>query len=449
MPSPGTTTAISAPTGLAPALERYFRLSVNHSTLRQELLAGLTTFMTMAYIVVVNPQILSQAGMPAEGVVFATCISAAIATLVMGLYANYPIALAPGMSLNAYFTYSVCLGMHIPWRTALGVIFFSGTLFILITLTRIREQIVNGIPDCLKHSTAAGIGVFIAFVGMRNAKLVVASQATFLSLGNFSDRELQAACFGVLLTLVLIVRRVNGSILLGILGTTLFGIVRGIMHRPAQYLSIPHPSGTFLQLDLRGAMHLGLWEIIFAFLFVDLFDNIGTLMGVCAQAGFVKGGRIPRVGRVLLADGVGTVVGSLTGTSTVTSYIESAAGVAAGARTGLSNLVVAALFLVALFFAPLAAAIPAFATAPALILVGGLMMRSIADIEWADLSEAFPAFLTIVAMPLTFSIATGLSFGVITYTVVKVAAGKHRQVSIVLWILTILFVVRDVYLAIG
>src|SRR5215813_1028341 len=222
MPSPGTTTAISAPTGLAPALERYFRLSENHSTLRQELLAGLTTFMTMAYIVVVNPQILSQAGMPAEGVVFATCISAAIATLVMGLYANYPIALAPGMSLNAYFTYSVCLGMHIPWRTALGVIFFSGTLFILITLTRIREQIVNGIPDCLKHSTAAGIGVFIAFVGMRNAKLVVASQATFLSLGNFSDRELQVACFGVLLTLVLIVRRVNGSILLGILGTTLF-----------------------------------------------------------------------------------------------------------------------------------------------------------------------------------------------------------------------------------
>jgi AGZA family xanthine/uracil permease-like MFS transporter len=401
----------------------------------------------MAYIVVVNPQILSQAGMPAEGVVFATCVSAAIATLVMGMYANYPIALAPGMSLNAYFTYSVCLGMHVPWRTALGVIFFSGALFIVITVTRVREQIVNGIPDCLKHSTAAGIGVFIAFVGMRNAKLVVANPATFIGLGNFSDRELQAACFGILLTLALMVRKINGSILLGIFGTAVFGLFRGIAHKPAHFVSLPHPSSTFLQLDLRGAVHLGLWEIIFAFLFVDLFDNIGTLMGVCAQAGFVKDGKIPRVGRVLLADGIGTVVGALTGTSTVTSYIESAAGVAAGARTGLSNLVVAGLFLLALFFSPLAAAIPAFATAPALILVGALMMQSVSEINWHDFTEGFPAFVTVVAMPLTFSIATGLSFGVISYTVVKVAAGKARDVSIVLWVLTILFIIRDIYLA--
>ena len=440
-------TALARPSGSA--VERYFRVSENHTTLRQELLAGLTTFMTMAYIVVVNPQILSQAGMPADGVVFATCISAAIATLVMGVYANYPIALAPGMSLNAYFTYSVCLGMHVPWRTALGVIFFSGLLFIVITVTRVREQIVNGIPDCLKHSTAAGIGVFIAFVGMRNAKLVVANPATFVGLGNFSDRELQAACFGILLTLVLMVRKVKGSILLGIFGTVVFGIFRGIAHMPTHFMSLPHPAGTFLQLDLRGAIHLGLWEIIFAFLFVDLFDNIGTLMGVCAQAGFVKDGKIPRVGRVLMADGVGTVVGALTGTSTVTSYIESAAGVAAGARTGLSNLVVAGLFVLALFFSPLAAAIPAFATAPALILVGGLMMQSVAEINWPDFSEAFPAFVTVVAMPLTFSIATGLSFGVISYTVVKVAAGKTREVSVVLWVLTVLFIVRDVYLAVG
>lgn len=353
------------------------------------------------------------------------------------------------MSLNAYFTYSVCLGMHVPWRTALGVIFFSGTLFIVITVTRVREQIVNGIPDCLKHSTAAGIGVFIAFVGMRNAKLVVANPATYIALGNFSDRELQAACFGLLLTLILMVRKINGTILLGILGTAVFGIVRGIAPMPAHFVSLPHPSSTFLQLDLRGAVHLGLWEIIFAFLFVDLFDNIGTLMGVCAQAGFVKNGKIPRVGRVLLADGIGTVVGALTGTSTVTSYIESAAGVAAGARTGLSNLVVAGLFVLALFFSPLAAAVPAFATAPALILVGGLMMQSVAEINWPDFSEAFPAFVTVVAMPLTFSIATGLSFGVITYTVVKLAAGKVRDVSVVLWILTALFIARDVYLAAG
>ena len=432
-----------------PVLECLFKLSENQTTVRQELIGGLTTFMTMAYIIVVNPQILSQAGMPADGVVFATCISAAAATLVMGLYANYPIALAPGMSLNAYFTYSVCIGMGVPWRTALGVIFFSGVLFILITVTRVREQIVNGIPDCLKHSTAAGIGMFIGFVGMRNAKLVVANPATFLSVGNFSDREVQAACFGILLTVILMVRKVNGGILLGILGTTLFGILRGIAQRPTALVSMPHPAGTFLQLDLRGALHLGLWEIIFAFLFVDLFDNIGTLMGVCAQAGFVKDGKIPRVGRVLLADGVGTVIGSLTGTSTVTSYIESAAGVAAGARTGLSNLVVAALFLMAGFFSPLAAAIPGFATAPALILVGGLMMQSISHVKWSDFSDAFPAFVTVIAMPLTFSIATGLSFGVITYTVVKLAAGKYREVSAVLWILTILFILRDVYLAVG
>ncbi len=301
-------------------LDRYFKLTENQTTVRQELLGGATTFMTMAYIVVVNPQILAQAGMPPEGVVFATCVSAAVATLVMGLYANYPIALAPGMSLNAYFTYSVCIGMHIPWRTALGVVFFSGVLFVLLTVTRVREQIVDGIPDCLKHSTAAGIGLFIAFVGMRNAKLVVANPATFVSIGNFSDRAVQAACFGIVLTLILMARRINGAILLGILGTTLFGIVRGIASWPSGLVAMPQPSSTFLQLDFRGAMHLGLLEIIFAFLFVDLFDNVGTLVGVCEQAGFIKNGKIPRVGRILLADGVGTMFGALTGTSTVTSY---------------------------------------------------------------------------------------------------------------------------------
>jgi len=353
------------------------------------------------------------------------------------------------MSLNAYFTYSVCLGMHIPWRTALGVIFFSGVLFVLVTVTKVREQIVNGIPDCLKHSTAAGIGMFIAFVGLRNAKLVVANPATFVGLGSFSDREVQVACFGILLTLVLMVRKVNGSILLGIAGSMLLAVFRGVAHAPSSWISMPQPSGTLLQLDLRGAMHLGLFEIIFAFLFVDLFDNIGTLMGVCAQAGFVKDGKIPRVGRVLMADGVGTLVGSLTGTSTVTSYIESAAGVAAGARTGLSSVFVAGLFVLAMFFSPLAAAIPGFATAPALVLVGGLMMQSVSHIEWLDFSEAFPAFVTVLAMPLTFSIATGLSFGVITYTIVKLAAGKFRDVSAVIWILTVVFVLRDVYLAAG
>ncbi len=430
-------------------LERYFKLAENHSAIRPELLGGLTTFMTMAYIVVVNPQILSQAGVPTEGVVFATCISSAAATLVMGLYANYPIAMAPGMSLNAYFTYSVCLGMHIPWRTALGIVFLSGVLFVLLTVTRIREQIVDGIPDCLKHSIAAGIGLFIAFVGLRNAKLVVANPATFVSFGNVSLPEVQTACLGILLTLVFVARRVKGAILLGILATALVGFARGIAHWPSAVVSMPHPGSTLLKLDLRGALHLGLLEIVLAFLFVDLFDNVGTLVGVCEQAGFIKDGRIPRVGRVLVADGVGTILGSLTGTSTVTSYIESAAGIAAGARTGLSNLVVAALFLLAAFFAPIAVAIPGFATAPALILVGALMTQSVARIVWSDFTEAFPAFLTMLAMPLTFSIATGLSLGVIAYAMAKIAAGKYREVSPVLWILTIVFALRYLYLAAG
>jgi len=430
-------------------IERYFHLAENQTTLRQELLGGLTTFLTMAYIIVVNPQILSQAGMPAEGVVFATCLSSAAATLVMGLYANYPIALAPGMSLNAYFTYSVCLGMHVPWRTALGVVFLSGVLFLVLTVTRIREQIVNGIPDCLKHSTATGIGFFIAFVGLRNAKLVVANPATFVGLGNFSDHEVQTACFGLVLRLVLMVRKVNGAMLIGIFGATLVGILRGLSSWPSAIVSIPHASSTFLQLDLRGAVHLGLLEILFAFLFVDLFDNVGTLVGVCEQGGFIKDGKIPRVGRVLLADAVGTIFGSLAGTSTVTSYIESAAGMAAGARTGLSNLVVAGLFLLAMFCSPLAAAIPGYATAPALILVGALMTQSIAHIEWREFSEAAPAFITMLAMPLTFSIATGLSLGLISYTIAKLAAGKYREINALVWVLTFLFVLRYVYLAAG
>jgi AGZA family xanthine/uracil permease-like MFS transporter len=430
-------------------LERYFGLAENQTTVRRELLGGLTTFLTMAYIVVVNPQILAKAGVPIEGVVFATCASAAVATLVMGLYANYPIALAPGMSLNAYFTYTVCLGMHVPWQTALGVIFFSGVFFLILTVSRVREQVVNGIPDCLKHSTAGGIGMFIAFVGLRNANLVVANPATFVSLGSFANHEAQLACVGLAIMLILMTRKVSGAILIGILATTLLGMLRGMAEWPTKIFSLPHPSSTWLQLDLRGALHLGLFEIIFVFLFVDLFDNVGTLVGVCEQAGFVKDGKIPRVGRALISDAVGTVIGSLTGTSTVTSYIESAAGVAVGARTGLANVFTAALFLLAAFCAPLAAAIPGYATAPALILVGALMTESIGRVEWSEFTEAVPAFVTLLATPLTFSIATGLSLGLISYTLVKIAAGKFREISAVIWILTGLFILRYVYLAAG
>jgi adenine/guanine/hypoxanthine permease len=430
-------------------IDRYFKLSENQTSVRQEMFGGLTTFVTMAYIIVVNPKMLALTGMPEDGVVFATCISAAVATLVMGLYANYPIALAPGMSLNAYFTYSVCLTMHVPWQTALAVVFCSGVLFLILTVTRVREQIVDGMPDCLKHSTAAGIGMFIAFVGLRNAKLVVANSATFVGLGSFADKEVQTACFGLVLTVVLMARKVKGAILIGIIGTAALGMLRHVTLWPASIIAMPHPSSTFLKLDFHGASHLGLLEILFAFLFVDLFDNVGTLVAVCEQGGFIKDGKLPRVGRVLVADGIGTVFGSLTGTSTVTSYVESAAGVAAGARTGLSNIAVAALFLMAMFFSPLAQAIPGYATAPALILVGVLMAQSIAQVVWKDFSEAVPAFITMLATPLTFSIATGLSLGLISYTVVKLAMGKFRDVNVLVWILTVLFILRYVYLAVG
>ena len=427
-------------------LERVFHLTENKTTVRRELLAGLTTFMTMAYVVVVNPRILAEGGMPVEGVLFATCISAALATLVMGLWANYPIALAPGMSLNAYFTYSIVIGRGVPWQTALGVVFLSGLLFLLLTLTNVREHIVNGIPDCLKHGTAAGIGLFIAFVGLRNAKIIVANPATFVAFGKTSDPQVLLAAAGVILIAILMIRRVGSAILLGIVAIALAGIPLGLDHWPAQLFSWPHPAGTFLKLDLRSAARLGLGELIFVFFFVDLFDNVGTLVGVCEQGGFLRDGKLPRASRALLADAFGTIVGALTGTSTVTSYIESAAGVAAGARTGLGNLVIAGLFVVAMFCAPLVAAIPTYATAPALILVGALMCGSIAKVRWDDFSEAFPAFLTLVATPLTFSIATGLSLGLLSFTCLKIGAGKYRDISPLIWVLSGIFLLRFAFL---
>lgn len=414
--------------------------------MRRELLAGLTTFMTMAYIVVVNPQILSEAGMPMEGVLFATCISAAAATLIMGLWANYPIALAPGMSLNAYFTYSIVLGRGVPWQTALGVVFLSGVLFLILTLTNVREQIVNGIPDCLKYGTAGGIGLFIAFIGLRNAKIIVANAATFVGFGKISDPQVLLACAGLIFIAILMARKVGSAILLGILAITAAGIPLGLAHWPAHLVSLPHPSGTFLKLDLRAATKLGLGELVFVFFFVDLFDNVGTLVGVCEEGGFLRDGKLPRASRALLADAFGTIFGSLTGTSTVTSYIESAAGVAAGARTGLGNLVIAGLFLVAMFCAPVIAAIPNYATAPALILVGALMCGAVARVQWNDFSEAFPAFLTLVATPLTFSIATGLSLGLLSYTFIKLGTGKFREISPLIWVLSALFLLRYAFL---
>jgi AGZA family xanthine/uracil permease-like MFS transporter len=427
-------------------LERLFHLRENNTNVRIELLAGLTTFMTMAYVVVVNPQILSQAGMPVDGVLFATCLASAVSTLIMGLWANYPIALAPGMSLNAYFTYSIVIGRGIPWQTVLGVVFLSGLLFLLLTLTSIREQIVNGIPDCLKHGTAAGIGLFIAFIGLRNAKIIVANPATFVGFGHVSDPQVILAAVGLVLIAVLVARKIGSAILLGVIAIALAGIPFGLTHLPSHLFSLPHPEGTFLKLDLRAAAKIGLGELIFVFFFVDLFDNVGTLVGVCEQGNFLRDGKLPRASRALLADAFGTIVGAIAGTSTVTSYIESAAGVAAGAQTGLGNLVIAAGFGVAMFCAPVVAAIPAYATAPALILVGALMCGSVARVHWDDFTEAFPAFLTLVATPLTFSIATGLSLGVLSYSLVKLGSGKYRDISPLIWVLSVLFLLRYVFL---
>jgi AGZA family xanthine/uracil permease-like MFS transporter len=428
-------------------LERIFHLRENDTTVRRELLAGITTFTTMAYVVVVNPRILAETGMPVEGVLFATCISAAVATLIMGLWANYPIALAPGMSLNAYFTYTIVIGRGVPWQTALGVVFLSGLLFLLLTLTNLREHIVNGIPDCLKHGTAAGIGLFIAFVGLRNAKLVVANPATFVGLGKMADPQVWLAAAGIVLIAILMARKIGGAILIGIVAITLAGIPLGLSHWPVHFFSWPDPSGTFFKLDLRSAAKIGLGELIFVFFFVDLFDNVGTLVGVCEQGGFLRDGKLPRASRALLADAVGTLFGAVTGTSTVTSYIESASGVAAGARTGLGNIAIAALFLAAMFCAPLVAAIPVYATAPALVFVGALMCGAAARVHWDDFSEALPAFLTLVATPLTFSIATGLSLGLLSYTFVKLGTGRYREISPLIWILSVLFLLRYIFLS--
>jgi adenine/guanine/hypoxanthine permease len=434
-------------TGECRLLERIFHLTENKTTIRQELLAGLTTFMTMAYVVVVNPRILSQAGMPVDGVLFATCISAAIATLVMGLWANYPIALAPGMSLNAYFTYSIVQQRGVPWQTALGVVLLSGVLFLILTLTNVREQIVNGIPDCLKHGTAAGIGLFIAFVGFRNAGIIVANKSTFVALGNTGDKQVMLAGAGVVLIAILMARRVGSAILLGIVAIALAGIPLGVSHWPAHLFSWPHPSGTLFKLDLRSAAKLGLGDLIFVFFFVDLFDNVGTLVGVCEQGGFLRDGVLPRASRALLADAFGTIVGALTGTSTVTSYIESAAGVTAGARTGLGNLLIAALFVGAMFCAPIVSAIPSYATAPALILVGALMCGEAAKVKWSDYTESVPAFLTVIGTPLTFSIATGLSMGLLSFTILKLFTGKRKEISVLIWVLSVLFFLRYAFLS--
>lgn len=428
-------------------LERYFLFAELGADWRTEILAGVTTFVTMAYIIFVNPSILHDAGMPVAAVTAATCLASAVGCLLMGVLARYPIALAPGMGLNAYFAYSVCIGLKVPWQTALGAVFLSGVIFLILTAAGIRQLVLEAIPRELYSAVAVGIGLFIAFIGFRNAGIIKADPATLLTLGNLRAPHTLLALFGLLLIATLMAWNVRAAMLLGILGTTLLGAVTGLVPWNPQPYSPADLSATFLQLDIRAALNLGLLEIVFVFLFVDLFDNIGTLVAVGTRAGlFDRNGHIPRVNRILTADAIATTTGALCGTSTVVSYIESAAGVVAGGRTGITAIVCGLLFAGALFVAPLLGVIPAQATAPALIIVGALMLAHAAEIEWSSPVVSIPAFLTLIAIPLTFSIANGLAFGFTAHTLLRVLSGEWRKVNWLVYVLTALFLLRFFYL---
>jgi len=424
-------------------LERYFHLKEHGTTFRIEVLAGVTTFLTMAYIMFVNPSILSDAGMDRDAVFVATCLGSAIGTLVMALYANYPLALAPGMGLNAYFTYGVVKGMHYSWQVALGAVFLSGVLFFVLSVTKVREWIADAIPQSQKLAISAGIGLFLGIIALKNAGIVVADPDTLVTLGNVKSAPAVLAAVGFLVMVALDAWRVPGAIIIAILATTAGGIALHVSPFGGVFALPPSPAPTFLQLDLAGTLQLGLVTIVFAFFFVDLFDNTGTLVGVAHRAGLIgRDGRIPRLGRAFLADSTATMAGALLGTSTVTSYIESAAGVRAGGRTGLVGLVVAVLFLASLFLAPLAGTVPAYATAPALFFVACLMTRGLAEIDWEDVTEYAPAVVAALAMPLTFSIANGIAFGFMSYAAVKLLSGRWREAPVAVVVLALLFLVK-------
>ena len=434
-------------------LERIFGLAERGTTVRTELMAGLTTFLAMGYIVVVNPAILGQTGMPVAAVAVATCLIAGLASIMMGLFANLPLALAPGMGLNAYFTFTVVKAMHVPWQVALGCVFLSGVAFLILTFTGVRALIVGAIPRPLLHAIAAGIGLFIAFIGLKDAGIIVGDPATTVALGKLDQPAALITVAGLLIIAALQAWKVKGAILIGVLASAVAGLALGLGH-PGEGFDIAAIGATAFKLDIMGALNLkgglglALVEIVFVFLFVDLFDNVGTLVAVTHKAGLVgKDGSIPRLNRILMTDSVATIAGSLAGTSTVTSYIESAAGVADGGRTGLTAVTTGVLFLLALALAPFVQAIPTAAAAPALILVGALMMSGIGEIDWTEPTVAIPAFLTIIAIPLTFSIANGLAFGIIAYAALQLLTGKFRRSDWLLYVLAGLFLVRFAYLS--
>ena len=428
-------------------LEEYFEFEHLQTNWRTEILAGVTTFLTMAYIVLVNPAILADAGVPLPAVTAATCLSAAFGSILMGIVARYPIALAPGMGLNAYFTYTVCIKMHVPWQTALGAVFISGALFLAITAIGIRQMILRSIPHQLYAAVAGGIGLFIAFIGLQHAGLVIRDPNTLVGMGNIRNPTTYLTLFGLLLMVALEIRKVKGSILIGVLTITGIAWALHLVHWTPSTGGIQSLTETAFKLNIVGAVNKGLLEIIFVFFFVDLFDNLGTLVAVTKRAGLIAPDHsIPRLNSILFADATATVFGSLTGTSTVTSYVESTAGVAAGGRTGVTAIVTGLLFLVAVIAAPFIGIVPPAATAPALILVGSLMLGAITEIHWHDPLVAVPAFLTLVLIPFTYSIANGLGFGIIAWAVLHLFAGRARRQDWLLYVIAALFLARFIYL---
>lgn len=424
-------------------LERIFHLKVNRTNVRTEILAGLTTFLAMAYILFVNPSILSATGMDKGAVFVATCLAAAIGSALMGFIANYPIALAPGMGLNAFFTYTVVLHMGHTWQVALGAVFLSAITFFALSIFKIREWIIRSIPLPLRSGIAAGIGLFLAIIALQGAGIVVGNSATLVGLGDLTKSGPLLAMLGFVIIVVLEARRVPGAVLIGILAITILSIILGISPFSGVVSMPPSIAPTFLHLDIRGALDVSMISVVFAFLFVDVFDNSGTLIGVTKRAGLAdEDGNIPRMGKALIADSAAALFGSLLGTSTTTSYIESAAGVGAGGRTGLTAIVVGILFLLSLFFAPLASSVPVYATAPALLFVAVLMTSGLAEIDWRDITVAAPVTVTALTMPLTYSIANGIAFGFITWTVVKLLSGRFRDLNAALVILSLLFVIK-------
>ncbi len=426
-------------------LNRFFRLKENGTSVRTEILAGVTTFMTMAYILAVNPEILSNTGMDRNALFTATALSAFIATLVMAFVGRLPFALAPGMGLNAFFAFSVVLGMGYSWHFALTAVFIEGIIFLILTMLNIRELIVKAIPLSLKHAMSVGIGLFIAFIGMQNAGIIVKNDAVLVGLGDMNSPTVLIAVIGVILTAVLLSLRVKGALLIGIFMATIAGIPFGVTHMPSGNLVGLPPSlePILWKFDFSNLWSKDMLIILFTFLFVDFFDTVGTLIGVSSKAGMLdKAGNIPRVKQALFSDSIGTIVGSVLGTSTVTTYVESASGVAEGGRTGLTSVATAVMFGIALFFAPVFTMVPGAATAPALILVGFFMMSPVLNLDFDDYTESLPAFITIIIMPLTFSIADGIVFGMLSYVLLKVFTGKYKDISTVMVVLALLFVLK-------